>query len=72
VGGVHGVEIQVNRHATRAADAGHYGNFIFFQAYAIHGPDQGSHDDPDPAAAAPHVGKFLGVPEVSVSAVFFF
>ncbi len=59
VRGVQGVEIHVDGHAGRAADAGHQGHFIFFQAKVINGADEGAHDNTDPASGTPDGWEFL-------------
>ncbi len=59
MGGVQGVEIQINGHAGGAADAGDQGHIVIFQTQVVDGADEGAHDHADAAAGTPDGGEFL-------------
>jgi hypothetical protein len=70
VGGVHGVEIHVDGHPPRAADAGDHSHFVFVQSQAVYGPDDGMHDNADATSSAPNIRKLFLVTEVIVYLLF--
>ncbi len=59
MGGMECVEIQVDRHAGRAADARHQGDIVILQAQPVDRADQCSHGNADAAAGTPDGGEFL-------------
>ncbi len=59
VGGVQGVEVHVDGHARRAADAGHQGHIVVLQTEVVDGADQCAHHHADAAAGAPDGGELL-------------
>jgi hypothetical protein len=57
--GMQGIEVQVDRHARRAADAGHQGHLIVIQTQVVNRPDERTHDNTKSAAGTPDGGEFL-------------
>ena len=59
MGGMEGVEIHVDRHAGRTADAGDQRHVVIIQTEVVDGANESAHDHADAAARAPDGGKFF-------------